>query len=88
MDFFAKITARIGRSRGDTYRVLMKSGNSFVIDRVLNINITYQRDGGEITALRLTQHDSATHTLFVASIILSQIEGIIKIPPLRRGVTA
>lgn len=60
-------------------QISMKSGNSFVLDRVKSLNMEYT--GGSISSFRLDQSLKATSRLVVQTIELSQIEAVIYSKP-------
>ena len=57
----------------------MKSGNSFVIDQVTDWNIQAGASTENIVSLSITQRSTAKNRLIVQSIVLSQIEAIVRV---------
>lgn len=71
--------ARLRRPRFVRLKFFMRSGHSFIIDRVSEYEL--DATGNKVTKLRLVQNKAATGTtLIVASIDLDQIEAVVSLP--------
>jgi len=62
----------------DSVTFYMKSGNSFIIDKVMDWKVKYGYESKSITELRVVQHHSAKNYLVLTSIELTQIEAIVR----------
>jgi hypothetical protein len=67
------------RTSDATLKFYMKSGNSFVIDQVTDWNIQAGVSTENIVSLSITQRPTAKNKLIVQSIVLSQIEAIVRV---------
>jgi hypothetical protein len=60
-------------------QIFMKSGNSFVLDKVHELSMDYT--GGSVSSFKLNQSVRAKSKLMVQTIELSQIEAVIHSKP-------
>jgi hypothetical protein len=67
------------KNTDDTLKFYMKSGNSFVIDKVTDWNLQTGVTVDAIVSLSITQSPSAKNKLLVKSISLAQIEAIVRV---------
>lgn len=67
------------RNTDDTLQIFMKSGNSFVIDQVTDWKFRSGNSSENIVELSITQRKTAKNILMVQSIVLSQVEAIVRL---------